>query len=76
MRRWIKSRTRLAHSWTMPAEAMTFCVVKSKRSWFHVSEQAASLKRQLLGSRRELFRIGKLIRSSVRRWATTKSLSR
>ena len=37
---------------------MRFCAVKSKRSWLHVNEQAALLKRQLLVSRRRLFKIG------------------
>ena len=30
MPRWIKSRTRLAHFWTRPAKAMSFCAVKLK----------------------------------------------
>ena len=75
MQRWIKSRTRLAHSWIRPAKAMRFCAAKLKRFWLHVNEQAASLKRQLLVSRRGLFKMGKLIRSSVRRSATTKFLN-
>ena len=48
MQRWIKSRTRLAHSWMRPAKVMRFCAVKLKRSSLHINEQAASLKPQLL----------------------------
>ena len=55
---------------------MRFCGAKLKRFWLHVNEQAASLKRQLLVSRRRLFKMGKLIRSSVGRSATTKFLNR
>ena len=75
MQRWIKSRTRLAHSWTRPAKVMRFCAVKLKRSWLHINEQAASLKPQLLVSRRRLLKMSKLICSSVRRSATTKFLN-
>ena len=39
MQRWIKSRTRLAHSWTRPAKAMRFCAVKLKR--FSLRDQRA-----------------------------------
>src|SRR5256714_14805894 len=39
---------------------MSFCVVKLKRSLLHVNEQTASLKRQLLVSRRGLLKMDKL----------------
>ena len=52
MPRWIKSRTRLAHSWTRPAKVMSSYAVESRCSWLRISEQAASLKRQRLVSQR------------------------
>ena len=58
-----------------PAKAMSFCAAESKRSWLRISEQAASLKRQRLVSRRRLSKIGKVICSSVTRSATTKFLN-
>ena len=49
MQRWIKSRTRLAHSWIRPAKVMSFCAVKSKRSSLHISEQADFIETPVVG---------------------------
>src|SRR4029453_18384286 len=58
------------------AKAMSLCAVKLKRSWLHISDRAASLKRQLLVSPPGLFKMGKVICSSVARSVTTKFLNR
>ena len=77
MRRWIKSRTRLAHSWIPPAKATRFCGVKLKRFWLQVNEQAGLLKHQVLVSRRRLFKISQadsLVRQTIGHYKISESI--